>query len=489
MGGTVRWRSVRSLGARVERFLADRFSPRGTGADQIRRFQGRLWRTLALRDGLRFAVAWLLVWGCTVVVLRAAFLVDRTLLLWGAVGLLVAAVAGALVAVVRTPHARVARAVLDGRARLGGLLMAAGDVDVGRWAPTCDSIPLAEVRWRPGRLGLLLAGSSAFLAAALLAPDRYLPPRSPSALRVDEQIGRLAEKIRVLEQEPVVPPERARALERDVERAGREALGRDPAKTLEAIDHLEQSLAKAAVEAAEAAVQQTEAASRAQELAEGLEKAQGLADAKMLGAAMKQLAQMVDQAAADNGALSESLSQELKDACQQGALTEAELAELGRALGECKECQRAKIVKLIRARLIDPDMLIRCDEAGECDAATICEGLCRGKDAARLAVPSGRPGRGGITRGRADAAMTWSAEAEKGDATFKEKVLSPAALSIGNSRLAGVSVGDPTAARPGGPSARGALGSARAGGGEAAAQIILPEHEKTVRRYFEREKK
>jgi hypothetical protein len=105
-------------------------------------------------------------------------------------------------------------------------------------------------------------------------------------------------------------------------------------------------------------------------------------------------------------------------------------------------------------------------------------------------LDSGLPGRGGVSRGRADAAMTWSQGAEKGDAEFKEKVLPPsAAASLKDSRLAGVSVGDPTAKEPGGGSSGGVLGSARAGGGEARSQLILPEHRKSVQRYFEREKK
>ena len=97
---------------------------------------------------------------------------------------------------------------------------------------------------------------------------------------------------------------------------------------------------------------------------------------------------------------------------------------------------------------------------------------------------------GRVNRGRGDAAMTWQQGVDKEDAAFKEKVLPPAAVaSLKKSRLAGISVGDPTSAKPAGGSSGGALGSAQAGGGEARTQIILPEHEKTVQRYFNREKK
>ena len=69
-------------------------------------------------------------------------------------------------------------------------------------------------------------------------------------------------------------------------------------------------------------------------------------------------------------------------------------------------------------------------------------------------------------------------------------MLPPAAVSsLKDSRLAGISVGDPTSKEPGGGSAGGAFGAAQAGGGAAHTQLILPEHEKTVQRYFDREKK
>jgi hypothetical protein len=55
--------------------------------------------------------------------------------------------------------------------------------------------------------------------------------------------------------------------------------------------------------------------------------------------------------------------------------------------------------------------------------------------------------------------------------------------------MVGVSRGDPTAAKPAGGSSGGALVGAQAGGGAARTQLILPEHEKTVRRYFDRDKK
>jgi hypothetical protein len=100
----------------------------------------------------------------------------------------------------------------------------------------------------------------------------------------------------------------------------------------------------------------------------------------------------------------------------------------------------------------------------------------------------GRPGKGGRGGGGPGVAMTWSKGADKTGAAFKESVLPPGAVaSLKNSLLVGRSVGAPTAEPSGHGSSGGALGSARAGAGSARTQVILPEHQRTVNRYFSRE--
>jgi hypothetical protein len=267
---------------------------------------------------------------------------------------------------------------------------------------------------------------------------------------------------------------------------------------MEALDHLQQSLSKAAADAAEMAIKQTETAARTQELAEALQAAQGQMDPEQFGQAMKELAHMAEQAAADSKDLEAALSEELKEACQQGALSDAQLRDLCKALKECKECERARLAKLIDAKLIDAaelGELVECENAGEGDEATLIAALCRCKDGNQLAdaLALCNPefaGRGGPGGGGPPAVMTWQQEVNKEGAKFKEKVLQPAAaVSLKKSRLAGISVGDPTSVKTGGGSSGGALGTAQAGGGEAHTQLILPEYEKTIQRYFDRAQK
>ena len=464
----------------------------GSRGEEVARLRLRLTGILVARECLTLFFVWIMLWAATVVGLRAVFHLDRLVFVWGLPGLAVAAAVGVVLAIRKLPSSAALRAALDRHARLGGLLMAAGDTDIGSWNRQIASVPPPTLQWRPRRPITLLAAAVAFLLTAMLVPDRILPAGN-QALEIGGEIQTLTEKIKVLKEEQILPPDRVDALESDLERVRQNALGTDPGKTMEAIDHLDYALGKSASDAAEMAAKDAQTAGRMQELAEAMQAVKGQMDPKQFAEAMKELAEMAEQAAAESQQLAESLSDELKNACEEGMLTEEQLQALAEAMGQCKGCQQARLAKLADARLIDPANLIPCQEGGEFDPDALIEAIMACEDGDELALLmrlQGLPGRGGISRGPGPAAMTWKDPAAKGDAAFKEKVLPPGAIaSLKESRLAGISAGDPTAAEPSGGSTGGVLASARAGGGEAHGQVILPQHEKTVQRYFTREKK
>ncbi len=463
---------------------------------QIGSFRFRLGCILALRECLRWSFAWIMIWAVAVVAARAVFRIDQSVLMWGFLGLAVALTAGVLWAARQLPKPNSIRALLDRHGCLGGLLMAAGDTNIGRWSECISNVPLPALRWRLGRQMTLLAMSVAFLAAAFLAPDRSLSFGRETALQIGGGMKKLTEKLQILKQERIIPPEKAEALEKNLERIRKEAQGNDPAKTMEAMDHLEISFSKEAAEAAESAVKQANSAGRMEKLAAAIQTAQSQMDPKQFSDAMKELAKMAEQAAAESEMLDEGLEGELGEACRQGTLSAEQLQALREALGECKDCQMGQIARLIDAQLIDAELLAECEGGGEFDEAELIEALLLCENGDELgdllaALNCGcLPGRGGISRGRADAAMSWSNGTEKDGAAFKEKVLPPAAVaSLKESKLVGVSLGNPTAKNPSGGSTGGALSSTQAGGGEAHSQTILPEHKKAVQRYFDRKKK
>jgi hypothetical protein len=85
--------------------------------------------------------------------------------------------------------------------------------------------------------------------------------------------------------------------------------------------------------------------------------------------------------------------------------------------------------------------------------------------------------------------ITWSDGVSREGVTFKETILPPSKVEVmKDARLVGLIASDPTSNAPSTGSSSGALKDAKAGGGEARTQTILPEHEKTVHRYFDRKK-
>ncbi len=149
-------------------------------------------------------------------------------------------------------------------------------------------------------------------------------------------------------------------------------------------------------------------------------------------------------------------------ACQGGAPQKA-FRMAGKAAQMSKAQLQAMMQRMAEQGLIDPQQV-------------------------RAMQAASKPGRGGVNRGRGDAAMTWRDPTSEEGAAFDEKTLPPASLrSIKDSELIGASVGAPTKAEGDRSSETGALAGAEADGGAANRQIVLPKHRGSVERYFERD--
>jgi hypothetical protein len=209
---------------------------------------------------------------------------------------------------------------------------------------------------------------------------------------------------------------------------------------------------------------------------------------------MSALAQMVEKAAEETELCKRRLTRkDLLKACEAGTISPEQLKEMANALYLSKEDLSALLEKLCEADLLDLEAINLNAKIGECD----CEGLAAflEQNAGKMSVGKmvalwceGKPGRGGVTRGRGDAPMIWGDETSEEGAKFEEEALPPGAIaSMKESGLIGVSMGAPTEEGAGGPSESGALSGATAGGGSAFTQNVLPRHRGTVERYFERE--
>jgi hypothetical protein len=461
----------------------------------ISRLRLRLGGVLFLRSLLRLVSGWCFAWGLAALVLRAVWGVPSWPLLWGLAGLAPVVAAAVVLAVRRTPSRAAARAVLDRASRAGGLVMAADEVDLGAWAEAAPGLTEPALAWRSRPLVVLTLAALVFLGFSFAVPQRYVGVAEARPLNTEEEAARLREQIQTLAEEAVLEDHEALALEQALEKATAEASADDPAKTWEALDHLEETVAEAAAEAAEQAYQQTESLAKAESLARALAAEADALDPAATTAAMKKLADLLEEAARDNAGLKEGAARDAAS-CRSGTLGREGALELASRLGLSKEAILAHLGRLVEARLLDGQALDLAEQLGLGNAQGLADFLAA---AGEKGVPiegiidewleaQMGYGYGGIDRGRGDAPMVRAPPASPEGTAFQEQALPPATVAdLKESRVLGVSLGAPTADPDAAPPAPGALGGAARGGGSAHTHVVLPKHKAAVRRYFERE--
>lgn len=379
---------------------------------------------------------------------------------------------------------------MDRQAGLGGLLMAQGQTDIGVWQQRIGALELPPLRWqwRRGVIMLLAAGALATFVA--LAPQRYLLPTAAPPRSIEAQVHKLADEIQLLAQEKLLPQDKAKTMEQTIEQVQHGANSEDPARTLEALDHLEQELAQVASQASEQAAKAAQAAEKAKDLAEAMAQADSKLSAEMKTQAAKELAELTRKAAEGNEELSKKFGDAAGQALDKGQIDPKQAKELAEALDKAQQQEMEQLERLCKAGLADAELLQACKEACQQGGANeLAEALKDAKSAeevADLVERNGSPGKGGVDRGRGDAAITWQNEASSKDVQFKEKPLTPAAIaSMKEGKTVGQSASDPTNPKGAEVSSGGGLSSGSSDASSAHKQVVLPRHRQTVQKYFE----
>ncbi len=462
----------------------------------INRFLRRLLALLTLKHALLLSAGWCFAWGLAVLLLRVVAGTPRKPLLWGALGLVAVVVVAWLLARRELPARSSVRALLDGQNDCGGLLMAAESAALGAWQTRVPAIVLPKLRWRSARAWGLCVAALVFVGVSLAVPIRLAALNAGRSLDVHREVETLSAQIEALKQAEILEETKADALEQKLAQLAADASGEDPAKTWEALDHLADAVEKNAQDAAEAAQAKQEQLARAAALAEGLQTGKDQLDAKTMTEAMQTMSQMMQSALNENSALAQSLSAETQEAIKNGSLSQEQLKEIGNALSQNKAGLQQRLSKLNQAGLkrpINPNALKGNAQAGNRDNAGLAKFLKENAEKMSVEEAIGEwcenPGKGGVNRGRGDAAMTWSDGSSEKDAKFKEQVLPPSAVAgLNDSQLVGLSAAAPTVNGQA-VTAHGALNGAAAGGGSAYTQPVLPRHKGAVKRYFDRPQK
>ncbi len=409
-----------------------------------------------------------------------------------AAGLLVLALRAAR----RLPSRGQVLSLLDAHNACGGLLVSAEDVDPGSWADRIPPFVLPRIRWQPRRPVILCSAGAIFLTLALLLP---LDPRTAAdakPLDVGAKAGELSKKITALEETGALEEKKAASLQEKLDEVADAAIGDDPGKTWEALDHLEAATAAAAAQSSEHALAATENLTKAEAIAEMLETRSSSIDASTLTEAMQELSRLT--AAEDGLPDGVELPADISDALRNGrALTPEQLRQLQASLQAAKNSLLRDLGELRDLKLIDIRDLQNCERAGECTKGELAAFLAELPPGTPLseaiaAWSCQRPGAGGVNRGRGDAPLSLGPPADAAGTAFKERSLPPASMAaLRDSRLVALTAAAPTAipAESGdSPTSPGTLSAAHAGSGQAYAHRVLPEHRGTVKRYFEKER-
>ncbi len=303
---------------------------RRTSIDKLRRKTALL---LFLKRAALLAAVWGLLWGTAVILLRAAFGQPRPSLWWGIAGLVAAVLVAGYWARRQLPSKSAFRAAIDRRSKMGGLLMAEESVDLGAWANQMPKAQPTKLQWRSGKASLRLLGAALFVLASLIIPQRYVDATRARPLDISAETDQLSKGIDALKEEKI-EIEKVEELEEELGRLEEEATGEDPAKTWEALDHVEKELKQTAEEAAEEALTQTEDLANAESLAESLLHESGMMDESLLAESMSALSEMIGKAAVENEQLANALSKNLEDALNNPALASALSKALENALND-----------------------------------------------------------------------------------------------------------------------------------------------------------
>ena len=321
-----------------------------------------------------------------------------------------------------------------------------------------------------------------FLAVSFTFPQR-LATWAEEPLAIGNDVEQLLAKVEVLRDEKLIDKQRSDILAEQIRQVQEKAEGRNPAKTLEALDHLREQIQQAAQKAAEAAVEKSEKLGAAEGLADAIRKNDGVLDDKVMAEALAELNDLVKKADLEGALLDLAIDPELLKKLAESNLSSEDLKKLADALKGAKLDLEKVLGRLEKMKLIDADALKRLLAAGKCDCAGMLK-ECGGKLAVRDIVGRCR-GNGGPGGGGPPAPITWTDGTSEEGVAYKEEILPPSDLAqLKNSQVIGVHRADPKKAAQ--SSHSGALQGATAGGGAANAGTLLPQHRTTVERFFDR---
>lgn len=381
---------------------------------------------------------------------------------------------------------------LDSELGTGGLLMTLTDRAVlgsdspetspGAWAAR---LPVDRAQWWtaiprlwPERFLKVIAGPAVFAFATLLVPLRQLPvvQATPNAV-ARQATSQLEELLKEVEERPVLEEEEKQQLEDELGKLVEETESKPLThETWEVVDALRERL-RVRLEQAEALsqlAQQTAGALESGENANGKPLTKDERDQleQQLEETLQKLGEKQSASASQAGEGKPGSSDIIKRLMKRGngkPKLSSDPAERKKELDELKEHLKSECEKLGKCR--GKCSGGKCNGEGECEGNGACQG--------------NKPGKGGITRGRGDAELTWGEESSLDGTKFKETVLPPGFNESPKDEVVRVDLTAPKTEDTEASAKTGGRDQGPASGRAAWNRSLSPRHRDVVRKYFE----
>ncbi len=385
-------------------------------------------------------------------------------------------------------------ALLDHSLGAGGLLMTLTESPHREWEAR---LPQVERRWReslprirPQRVVGPLALPLVFAVGACFVPLREIVANTTVKSTAGQQAtGQLNDLLEMLEEANVLEEQEQQTLREAIEKLAEET-ERSPLthEKWETVDAMEQRMR---MQLEDASVDMAQAAGAAAILA----KAAAGDGMKLSAERLAELEQDVLetlQKMSKNGSLSagsSALSSDLQRLIKNGKLRLPPDGEAREQLfSELQDFLDQESEKLSELRKQCKGSCSKCGSKscdGECEGGQCasCGKECEGELCSSCS--GSRPGRGGVTRGRGDAEMTWGDESDETGVQFKETVLPPGLQDDPKDEVLGITRSAPEVDPATGVSRAAARSIDPTAGREAWSRKLRPRHRGVVRKFFD----
>jgi len=453
-------------------------------------FAGKLHRLLLLRATVQMMTLWFFIWGVLALALKISGVQRTEWLLPGLLGFIPLAILAGWRESRRQPALEKIRANYDRLNACGGVIMSQETADMAPWLAHLPAAVVPKFHWHSRRALLLLTIASLFAATALLLPERltYLLGHRP--LEVGQIVDQLRAEVQTLDQEKILPEQKASDVLKQLSQLQKDASGYDPNKTWEALDHIKQGNSDLARQAAEEAERKTESLTEAETLAKAMEQAadQGM-EAETAAQAAQDLASLLNSAKLEEGIIAGQIPPELLQ--NLNGLNKEQMENLVKALEQNKAALGKMMNSLSAMKMIDPAALAKSQNASHTPnfaALSAYLSQCKGGkcDSDVLFSWLHKRSRGGPGGGGPEAPMDWDNNTSEDNLKFQAHTLPPSS-HLEDAQMVGISKAAPKLSDNEVAVQHGALDQAAASGGSAHAQVILPEHRQAVQKFFKRD--